>query len=230
MPDKRAVENDTSPPESDRPPPRFTSDLSGRTHRALTEEMTIRPLRDGRYVIETAGGTYVVDFEVPSCTCPDHAISGEYCKHLRRVSFEIAAESIPAPDQRSGACAVCGRTIFVPRTQSGSYLCDAHRPEIGEIVRDRETEELLVVVAVTTDRADQYETDEGRLVAEYATNREYGDHEPVIRAVYAGGLAPDRDTSDLRTYSFPASRIVRLDRDQRGPSIAVPQEPESPST
>ena len=199
-----------------------TSGVSGRTHRALTEEMTVRPLRDGRYVVETDGGTYVVDVGEASCTCPDHAIRGEHCKHLRRVAFEIAAESVPAPEERRGACAVCGRELFVPRCESGSYLCEEHRPTVGEVVRDRETGSLLVVVAVTTDRADAVETDEGRIVAEYPTNTDYGDHEPVVRAVYASGLAPDRDVGDLKPYDFPTSRIVRLDRTRRGPAVAVP--------
>lgn len=204
-----------------------TSGVSGRTHRALSEEMTVRPLRDGRYVVETDGGTYVVDVEEASCTCPDHAIRGEYCKHLRRVAFEIGVESVPAPDERRGACAVCGRRLFVPRCGSGSYLCDEHRPAVGEVVRDRETGSLLVVVAVTTDRADQAETDEGRIVAEYSTNTAYGDHEPIVRAVYVSGLAPDRDVGDLKAYDFPASRIVRLDRSHRGPAVAVSDRPES---
>ncbi|MDR5674595.1 hypothetical protein RH858_15825 [Halalkaliarchaeum sp. AArc-GB] len=206
---------------------RRTSGISGRTHRALTEEMTVRPLRDGRYVVETEGGTYVVDVEGASCTCPDHAIRGEHCKHLRRVAFEIAAESVPGPDERLGACAICGRELFVPRCESGSYLCEQHRPAVGEVVRDRETGSLLVVVAVTTDRADAVETDEGRIVAEYPTNTGYGDHEPIVRAVYASGLAPDRDVGDLKAYDFPASRIVRLDRSHRGPAVAVSDRPES---
>lgn len=209
--------------------PTFTSGVSGRTHRALTEEMTVRPLRDGRYVVETEGGTYVVDLESATCTCPDHAIRGEYCKHLRRVAFEVAAESLPGPEERRGACAVCGREIFVPRRGSGSYLCDEHRPVVGEVVRDRETGSLLVVVGVTTERIDAVETEEERFVADYPTNAEYGDHEPVVRAVYASGLAPDRDVDDLKPYGFPASRIGRLDRKRRGPAIAIPEEANSQS-
>ncbi|MEF8781400.1 MAG: SWIM zinc finger family protein [Haloferacaceae archaeon] len=210
-------------------PPTTTSGVSGRTHRALTEEMTIRPLRDGRYVVETDGGTYVVDLEGATCTCPDHAIRGEYCKHLRRVAFEVAAESLPAPDERRGACAVCGRELFVPRREAGSYLCDEHRPAVGEVVRDRESGSLLVVVAVTTERADSFETDEGRVVADYPTNADYGAHEPVVRAVYASGLAPDRDVDDLNPYGFPASRIVRLDRARRGPAVSIPGASDSQS-
>lgn len=213
--------------EGDTGPRERTCGVSGRTHRALTEEMTVRPLRDGRYVVETDGGTYVVDIEDASCTCPDHAIRGEHCKHLRRVAFEIAAESVPAPDERDGACAVCGRNLFVPRRGSGAYLCDEHRPEVGEVVRDRETGSLLVVVALTTDRADATTTDEGRIVADYPTNSHYGGHEPVVRAVYAAGLAPDRDVEDLKTYDFPASRVVRLDHDRRGPALALSDDTES---
>ncbi|MFC7185356.1 hypothetical protein [Halorubrum yunnanense] len=38
--------------------------------------MTIRPLRDRRYVVETDGGTYVVALGGGTCTCPDHATRG----------------------------------------------------------------------------------------------------------------------------------------------------------
>jgi len=173
--------------------------------------MTIRPLRDRRYVVETDGGTYVVALDAGTCTCPDHAIRGSRCKHLRRVAMEVTAGSIPAPDQRIGACAVCGAETFVPFDAGGSHLCDRHAFEPGVVVRDRETGKRLIVVAVTTDRADAYRTDEGRVIAEYPTNAGYGAHEPVVEAVYADSLRPGRSVADCDRYGFPASRLTRRD-------------------
>lgn len=186
-----------------------------RTTRARTEPMTIRPTRDRRYVVETDGGTYVVSLDAGSCTCPDAAIRGARCKHLRRVAMEVTNGTVPAPDERIGVCAVCGRETFVSTGAAGSYLCETHRPEPGEAVHDRETGKRLVVTAVTADRADATETDEGRLVSEYATNADYGAHEPVVEAVYAGGSgAPDAgEPSERKRYRFPASRLRRTRHD-----------------
>lgn len=192
---------------SDRPP------IGGRAARARDEPMTVRPLRDRRYAVETDGGSYVVDMVAGRCTCPDHAIRGSRCKHLRRVAMAITASDVPAPDERVAACGVCGRPIHVPLTVGGGHLCDGHRPAPGERVTDRETGEELVVVRVTTERADTAETDEGRPVAAYPTNARYGDHEPVVDAVYAAALRPGTDPTDLDRYRFPASRLRRTGAD-----------------
>jgi hypothetical protein len=163
--------------------------------------MTVRPLRDRRYVVETEGGTYVVDVERRTCTCPDHAIRGARCKHLRRVAIEITERRVPAPDERPSVCAVCGRRTFVPFDATGPRLCERHALAPGDRVHDRETETELVVVGVTDRRADAVETREGRLVADYESNRQYGRHEPVVDAVYRGDRRP------RRRYRFPASRL-----------------------
>ncbi|WP_435074000.1 SWIM zinc finger family protein [Halorubrum sp. HHNYT27] len=189
------------------------SDVDGRSARAVTEEMTVRPLRDRRYVVETDGGTYVVALDAGTCTCPDHAIRGFRCKHLRRVAMEVTAGSIPAPNERVGVCAVCGAETFVPLDAGRSHLCARHDFEPGDLVRDRETDERVVVVAVTTDRADAYRTEEGRLVDEYATNAAYGAHEPVVEAVYVDAIRPGRGITDCKRYAFPASRLVRVTRE-----------------
>jgi len=191
-------------------------DVDGRSARAAAEEMTVRPLRDRRYVVETDGGTYVVALDAGTCTCPDHAIRGFRCKHLRRVAMEVTAGSIPAPDERVGVCAVCGAETFVPIDADGSHLCARHSFEPGDVVRDRETDERVVVVSVTTERADAYRTDEGRLVDEYATNAAYGAHEPVVEAVYADAIRPGRGVADCERYAFPASRLVRPRLTPRG--------------
>ena len=177
-----------------------------RAERARTEPMTVRPLRDGRYVVETDGGTYVVDVERGTCTCPDHAIRGAHCKHLRRVAIEINEGTVPAPDERTAVCAVCGAETFVPIDAAAPHLCDRHDHDPGDFVRDRETGDLLLVVAATGERADERATEEGRLVADYETNADYGDHEPVFEAVYLESLR-DVDPTSLRRYGFPASRL-----------------------
>ena len=186
----------------------------------------MRPLRDRRYVVETEGGTYVVALDAGTCTCPDHAIRGSRCKHLRRVAIEITAGRLPAPDERIGVCAVCGTETFVPRSRTGPGLCERHAFDPGAVVRDRETGDRLVVRRVTDQRADAYRTPADELVSAYPTNDAYGDHEPVVEAVYLGSLSvsPNRvdDTGatalpddaidpDAPRYAFPASRLVRLD-------------------
>ncbi|MFB6280406.1 MAG: SWIM zinc finger family protein [Haloferacaceae archaeon] len=182
-------------------------DARTRAARARTEPMTVRPLRDGRYAVETGGGTYVVALDGGTCTCPDHAIRGARCKHLRRVAMAVTAGRVPAPDERTGACAVCGAALFVPMTADGPRLCDRHERAPGDVVRDRETGGLLVVTGTTGERADEHRTDEGRLVADYPTNDAYGAHEPVVRAVYLAAAGGD----ETRRYAFPASRLVPVD-------------------
>lgn len=186
--------------------PTRATDLDERAERARSEPMTVRTLPDGRYVVETDGGTYVVDVDAGSCTCPDHAIRGTRCKHLRRVAMAVTAGSVPAPGERAAVCAVCGAETFVP-DDAGSHLCERHAFEPGEIVRDRETGDRLVVAAVTTERADAYRTDEGRLVAAYESNAAYGAHEPVVEAVYADSAR--LPLSERQRYGFPASRLTR---------------------
>jgi hypothetical protein len=85
------------------------------------------------------------------------------------------------------------------------------------VVRDREDGSLLVVVAATGERADRYETDGGRLVANYPSNANYGDHEPVFEAVYLGSIRPGRAGAAKR-YAFPASRLTRTGRTFSTPS------------
>ena len=177
------------------------SGTTGRSRRARTEPMTVRPLRDRRYVVETDGGAYVIDIERRTCTCPDHAIRGARCKHLRRVAIEITERRVPAPHERPAVCAVCGDGTFVPFDATGPQLCDRHAYHPGDVVVDRETGAELAVVATTNQRADRFRTQEGRLVAGYETNRQYGGHEPVVEAVYLADGRP------RRRYHFPASRL-----------------------
>ncbi|WP_109745704.1 SWIM zinc finger family protein [Salinigranum rubrum] len=202
---------------------------TGRALRARTEPMTVRPLRDRRYVVETEGGTYVVDLDRRTCTCPDHAIRGSRCKHLRRVAIEVTERRVPAPDERPSVCAVCGREAFVPFDSTGAQLCDRHAHRPGDVVTDRETGSALLVVGVTTERADAVETQEGRFVADYESNRHYGGHEPVVDAVYL------EDDEPRKRYRFPASRLrAESEGDGTGPQArrarALPVDGETDET
>ncbi|SDQ86345.1 SWIM zinc finger family protein [Halopelagius longus] len=204
-PRRRAVRQKTTLP---------ASGFVGRARRAREDPMAVRPLRDGRYVVETEGGTYVVDSDADTCTCPDSAIRDARCKHLRRVHIEIADGLVPAPDQRTAVCAVCGNRTYVPRFDSGPVLCDRHDHASGDLVRDRETKNLLVVLRATGDRADEARTDSDRTVADYDTNDDYGSHEPVFEAVYVESVPLEEDIAELRAkkrYLFPASRLVPVE-------------------
>ena len=197
--------------------------LTGRAGRARREPMTVRALRDDTYLVDTDHDAYVVDLDARSCTCPDHAVRGARCKHLRRVAIEVSRGLVPPPGERAGACAVCGARVFVPVGDDGSHLCPTHRPARGEFVRDRETGKLLVVARVTDERADERRTESGRLISEFESNREYGGHEPVVEAVYVAGRRPVDgrvDVSADRRYGFPASRLRRLP-DGDAPDYAV---------
>jgi hypothetical protein len=182
---------------------------SGRARRARVEPMAVRPLRDGRYAVETDGDGdgYVVDLDAVSCTCPDHRRRGARCKHLRRVALEVTERLVPPPEERTAVCAVCGGRTFVPVAARGPALCARHDHDPGAVVADRETGDRLLVVGATGDRADRVETDDGRLVADYPSNAAYGGHEPVFDVVYADALRRD---GPVRRYAFPASRLRPL--------------------
>jgi len=191
----------------------------GRAYRARAEPMAVWPLRDGRYLVDREHRTYVVDAERAACTCPDSAIRGARCKHVRRVAVEIDAGFVPAPDERERPCAVCGGSAFVAADARGPALCPRHDHDVGSLVADRETGKRLVIVAATGRRADDARTDEGRLVADYDTNAAYGRHEPVFAARYvdtrrAGESRSRPGTSATgRRYLFPASRLRAADAD-----------------
>lgn len=194
-----------------------------RSTRARRESMTVYPLRDRRYLVDTAGGTYVVALDAGTCSCPDHELRGARCKHLRRIAMAVTEGTLPAPDERVGVCAVCGVETFVPLTAAGSRLCPRHDFARGDCVRDRETGRLLVVTGVTDRRADEYRTDEGRPIDEYPTNADYGTHEPVVEAVYAESLTQTNGIEDARRYGFPASRLVPVDPATRAGAAGEPR-------
>lgn len=61
-----------------------------RMTRALTEEMTIRPVEggDGAWVEGENGSSYWASLATRSCSCPDHKFRGTSCKHLLKVAAE----------------------------------------------------------------------------------------------------------------------------------------------
>lgn len=175
--------------------------LPKRAARAWTERMAVFTRGEGRYAIESqSGATYIVDLARKHCSCPDHVIRGERCKHLRRVALEITEGRVPPPGFRALDCLSCGREVFV-HENTRLPICEFCAFDFGERVRDRETGDLLTVVRTTDRRADETEISElDSTVAAHPTNRAYDPGEPVVVAVYPG--------SD-KQYSFPRSRLVR---------------------
>jgi hypothetical protein len=199
-----------------RPEP-LVPDLDGlddRAVRAWTESMAVRPLDGARYAVDSgSGATYVVDLGERTCTCPDHAIRGARCKHLRRVAVEVTRGRAPPPGHERDRCASCDRPAFVP--EDAPSLCRDCRLDPGDPVRDRETGDLLIVDRVTTDRADEVtvaEHDAGsgdagaHTVAEHPTNRQYAPGDIVIEAIYPFSAPAGEEP---KRYAFPRRRLVR---------------------
>jgi len=183
--------------------------LDERAARAWTERMAVHPFGGSRYAVDSqSGATYVVDVAAGTCTCPDHVIRGERCKHLRRVGIEITTRRVPPPGYRRAACAACGVATFVPEDAPAPHLCPACRLEPGDVVRDRETDDRLVVARVTDQRAHEAVIEGvGETVADYDTNAGYPRDDLVVEAIYLSDLGRE----SLRRYSFPLSRLVRVD-------------------
>lgn len=188
-----------------------TSRLEGRSARAWTEPMAVTALGEGRYeVVNREGRAYVVDLPESDCTCPDHRMRDERCKHLRRVAIEVTRGRVPAPGKRRGTCRVCGREGYVP--ESGPALCADCRLEPGDLATDRETGDCVVVVRVTGSAAEDVPvTGAGVSVADYHTNEGYPRDDPVVEVVYPFGGDPDVPLAERRRYSFPHSRLLPRD-------------------
>jgi len=191
------------------------SELDGRARRARSEAMSVLALGSGQYAVGSeSGNEYLVDVDAGRCTCPDHAIRDVRCKHLRRVALEITAGRVAPPSFVASACASCGGFALVSPGASAPHLCEDHRLAVGDRALDRETAEVVVVVAVSPRRADEVSVPgTGESVAAYETNAGYPAADPVVGAVYPsvrvteGGPRPE----SLRAYSFPVSRLERVD-------------------
>jgi hypothetical protein len=188
--------------------------------------MAVSARGGGIYDVDSdSGNSYVVDLLEGQCSCPDHQMRGERCKHIRRVALEITEGSVPAPGRRAVTCAACGNEAFV--RESAPAVCDRCRLPPGTTVRDRETGDLLVVVETTDERADEVSVpargdtldaygDGETTVADYPNNDHYPHADPVVRAVYPFSGDADASFAERRQYSFPLSRLdpaVDGDRD-----------------
>lgn len=202
--------------------------LAERSRRARTEAMSVLPLGDGLYEVESESDhAYLVDLEGGRCTCPDHVFRDVRCKHIRRVAIEITEGRTPPPGKIAVACHDCGESVFVDESDvpsrrrgggeaaeaSGPYYCPNHEIRPGDTVRDRETGDRLTVVDVSNLRADAvYIREADCTVAEYGTNEGYDPDVPVVGAVYPharvkpNGVVP----RSLTVYTFPRTRLERV--------------------
>lgn len=178
--------------------------------------MTATALGDALYEVETDHETtYLVDLDARRCSCPDYTFRSVRCKHLRRVAIEITEGRLAPPGEIAAGCAICGEELFVDESADGPQYCETHTLEPGAFVRDRETGDRLLVVAVSERRADRVRIgDSAYRVATYPNNREYDPADRVVGAVYPQSVdmtdrGPEPDT--LRVYSFPRSRLERID-------------------
>jgi hypothetical protein len=183
--------------------------MPDRAARAWIERMAVRHLGGADYAVDSqSGATYVVDAREGTCTCPDATIRGETCKHQRRVALEITSRRVPPPGKRRADCAACGTETFVPETSPPPALCGTCNLDAGDVVLDRETGNRLVVAAVTDRRADEVTIEAAdSTVADYPTNEGYPADDLVVEVRYL----PDAASGHSRTYSFPRSRLQRVD-------------------
>lgn len=204
-----------TPASSDFPPRRplapDTRRLEERAARAWTEPMAVTPLRRGRYAVAShSDETYLVDLPNSNCSCPDHEIRGERCKHLRRVAIEVTERRVPPPGQRRAECAVCRRPSFVP--ESGPAVCADCRLDRGDIATDRETGDTVVVYRHTDETAEErFIADAGCTVAEYPKNNGYPPTDPVVEVVYPFGDDSETPIERRPRYVFPRSRLAARD-------------------
>ena len=198
--------------------------LDPRAARAWTERMAVTALGGGIYDVDShSGNTYSVDLLESRCSCPDHQMRGERCKHIRRVALEITGGKLPAPGRRAVECLGCGHEAFVP--ESAPAVCERCLLPAGTTVRDRETGAIVVVVETTGERSDEVtiepnrtlgefgtdtERDREMTVADYPKNEHYPGSDPVVRAVYPFSGGADASFDELRRYSFPLSRLEKL--------------------
>jgi len=198
---------DDSEPTALAPDP---SRLEPRAARAWTERMVVDRREDHSYAVTTESGhTYRVDLRDHSCSCPDHRMRGEQCKHLRRVAIEITARRVAPPGRERARCDVCGSVTFVRADDAPPHRCRHCGLVAGDVVIDRETGTRLVVARVLDERADEHVIQAtGETVAEYERNDGYPVDDAVVEATY---LSAVRRSRPARRYAFPRSRLDRTD-------------------
>lgn len=189
-----------------------TRRLDERSARAWTEAMAVRPVGEGRYVVESqSGAEYLVDLPNSDCSCPDHEIRGEHCKHIRRVAIEVTERRVPAPGMMEADCAICGHEAFVP--ESGPAVCGDCWLERGDLATDRETGDTVVVYRLTDERADERYIDAAATtVADYPKNDGYPRADPVVEVVYPFSGDAESGLDERPRYAFPYSRLAPRDQ------------------
>lgn len=186
--------------------------LDGRTRRARSERMQVRPVGGGVYEVDSQSGrTYAVDVPGSRCTCPDHTYRGVVCKHLRRVAQEIAEGRVPPPGKAHVPCDTCGREVLVDETAPPPHYCADCDLSAGDFAVDRERGDLVVVAGRPEGRADETAVP-GRdvTVADYPGNEAYPADDPVVPVLYPlpdGFDGEDVRAHHLRRYHFPRSRL-----------------------
>ena len=173
--------------------------------------MAVRPVGEGRYVVESqSGAEYLVDLPNSDCSCPDHEIRGEHCKHIRRVAIEVTERRVPAPGMTVADCAICGPESFVP--ESGPAVCGDCWLERGDLATDRETGDTVVVYRLTDETAaERYIEAADTTVADYPKNDGYPRDDPVVEVVYPFSGDRDADLDERPRYAFPYSRLAVRD-------------------
>jgi hypothetical protein len=184
--------------------------LSDRARRAWTERMRVTRREDETYAVTTESGhTYRVDLRNRTCSCPDHRMRGERCKHRRRVAIEITARRVAPPGKERARCDACGAVTFVDSDTEPPHRCRDCRLVPGDVVLDRETGDRLVVARRTDERADERVVEAtGDTVAEYERNDGYPGDDTVVEATY---LTDAVRSESPRRYAFPRSRLDRTD-------------------
>jgi len=184
--------------------------LSDRARRAWTERMDVARREDDTYAVTTESGhTYRVDLAEQTCSCPDHRIRGERCKHRRRVAIEITARRVAPPGKERARCDACGTVTFIDGDADPPHRCRDCRLVTRDVVLDRETGKRLVVARVTDQRADERVVEAaGETVAEYERNDGYPADDRVVEATY---LTDAVRSESPRCYAFPRSRLDRTD-------------------
>jgi len=188
--------------------------LDDASRRAWTRPMTVRPFGDG-YLVDCADSTHYVSLGPGGCSCEN--TTENHCEHVRRVAIEINLGRVPPPSERTVECRGCGRSVGVSAADSPPALCGECHLEPGDVVVDAEGdgETALLVVSEPGPPAEFVTVpDDGRTVADYASNDGYPDDAPVVEVVYPGDVSTDREP---RRYLFPLARLRQPDGPDRPP-------------
>ena len=103
---------------------------------------------------------------------------------LRQIAEEVSYENDNSPE-------------FCHELQVGDFANDAHEPTPSP------EKNVVKVVELTETPANEYETGDGKTVAEYDTNKFYDEESPVVKGVYP-------NMSSEKVWAFPEERLEQL--------------------